>query len=63
MAERIEVDEARRNVNAGDALLVCSYDDEARCDRIRLEGAISLRQFQARTDTLAKDREIIFYCA
>jgi hypothetical protein len=63
MAERIEVEEARRKVSAGDALLVCGYTDEAKCDRIRLEGAISLKQFEERAAGLSKDREIIFYCA
>lgn len=63
MAERIDVQEARRKVSAGDALLVCAYDEEAKCDRIRLEGAISLKQLDARSATIPKDREIIFYCA
>ena len=63
MAERIDVAEARRHVSAGEAFLVCAYDDPAKCDRIRLEGGISLEEFQARAATLPKDREIIFYCA
>ena len=29
--ERIGVDEARRHVAAGQAMLVCAYDDEAKC--------------------------------
>jgi hypothetical protein len=61
MAERIDVAEARRKVTAGEAILVCAYDD-ARCDRLRLEGATTLPQLQARIDTIPKDREIIFYC-
>ncbi len=63
MAERIDVEEARRRVNTGDALLVCGYADDAKCDQIRLEGAISLTQFETRAASLPKDREIIFYCA
>jgi rhodanese-related sulfurtransferase len=62
MAERICVDEAWRKVSAGEVLLVCAYED-ARCDRLRLEGATTLPQLQARLDTIPKDREIIFYCA
>ena len=63
MAERIEVDVARRRASAGEALLVCAYPDETKCDRMRLEGAISLTQLQARAAELPKDRELIFYCA
>jgi hypothetical protein len=63
MAERIDVQQARRKVSAGEALLVCGYDDEAKCERIRLEGAISLKQLEARADEVPRDREIIFYCA
>ena len=62
MAERIDVDEARRKVSAGQAILVCAYED-ARCDRVRLEGATTLPKLQARLATVPKDQEIIFYCA
>jgi hypothetical protein len=61
--ERIEVDEARRHVAARRALLVCAYEDEAKCDRMRLEGAMSLNEFKRRAAMLPKDREIIFDCA
>ena len=50
-------------VTEGDALLVCGYEDEAKCARIQLEGAISMREFEARAVSLPQDREIIFYCA
>jgi hypothetical protein len=63
VADRITAEEARRRVVGGQALLVCAYEDEAHCDRIRLEGAISFRDFQARADALPKDQELIFYCA
>jgi rhodanese-related sulfurtransferase len=63
MADRIDVEEARRKVTGGEALLVCAYEDESKCDRIKLEGAISLRDFRAFADSLPKDKEIIFYCA
>jgi hypothetical protein len=63
MASRIDVQDARRAVMAGEALLVCAYDDESKCDRIKLEGAISLAEFRALAQSLAKDKEIIFFCA
>jgi hypothetical protein len=63
VAERIGVEEARRKVRGGEALLVCAYADESACDRIKLEGAISLREFRERADALPKDQEIVFYCA
>ena len=63
MADRISVEEAHRDVAEGDALLVCAYSDESKCDRIKLEGAISFGEFQAREATLSRDQPIIFYCA
>ncbi|MGH7264327.1 MAG: ArsR family transcriptional regulator [Candidatus Rokuibacteriota bacterium] len=62
-AERIEVQDARRRVQSGDALLVCAYDDESRCDRVKLDGAISLADLRARAGTLPKSQELIFFCA
>jgi len=59
----ITADDAHKRVQAGKALLVCAYDDDARFAKYRLEGAISLRELEARLPDLPKDREIIFYCA
>jgi len=64
MAERISVDEARRHLAGNpNALLVCAYDSDEKFRQNRLDGAISLADFQARERTLPKDGEIIFYCA
>jgi hypothetical protein len=61
--ERIRVDEARRKTSSpGGALLVCAYDDEEKCNKIQLEGSISLADLRARRASLPKDQEIIFYC-
>ena len=61
-ARRIEPADARRHVEQG-ALLVCAYDDEAKCRGILLDGAITLQQLRAREKDLPKDKEIDFYCA
>jgi hypothetical protein len=62
-APRIGVEEARGNVTAGEALLVCAYADEAQCNRMKLEGSITLSELQSRQPSLSKDQAIIFYCA
>ena len=61
--ERIPVDEARRKTKANQALLVCAYDDDAKCRMINLEGSMSLTTFQSRAGSLPKTQEIIFFCA
>jgi hypothetical protein len=61
--ERIGVEEAHQKVDANQALLVCAYDDEAKCRRVNLEGSISLTSFQSRVGSVPKTQEIIFYCA
>jgi hypothetical protein len=60
--ERVGVGEARREVEAGRALLVCAYDDE-RCARMPLQGAITRRALEQRAPSLLRDHVIIFYCA
>jgi len=63
MVARITPQEAHARVSAGQALLVCAYEDPARFAELRLEGAISIQEFRSRRATLPRDQEIIFYCA
>ena len=60
-ARRIDVQQARRDMNAGKALLVCAYDEPEKSEKYRLTNALTLAEIQEAN--LAKDREIIFYCA
>ena len=61
--ERISADEARRKMQSGRALLVCAYDDEAKCGSIRLEGAITMSELRRMLPSLPGEPEIILYCA
>jgi hypothetical protein len=64
MAEvpRISAQEARQKVQSGQALLVCAYDDEAKCGPIRLEGAITMSELRPMLPSLPREQEIILYC-
>ena len=61
--QRISVEDAHKRVDAGQALLVCAYDDEARCRMIDLAGSVPLTTLQPQVGSLPKNQEIIFYCA
>jgi hypothetical protein len=61
--ERVSAEEAWRDVAAGRALLVCAYDDESKCQKLRLEGAITLRELQRRLESVPRSQELILYCA
>jgi hypothetical protein len=61
--QRISVEDARKKVKANQALLVCAYEDEAKCRAVNLEGSISLTSFQSKAASLPKSQEIIFFCA
>jgi hypothetical protein len=52
-----------QNVKSGKTLLVCGYDDDQKFKMIRLEGAISLNDFRSRLSNLAKNQDVVFYCA
>jgi len=58
---RISVEDARKSVDAGQALLVCAYDDETCRDKM-LQGALLRSEFETKVAGLDKDQEIIFYC-
>ncbi len=60
--ERISVEEARSKVLAGDAFLVCAYNDK-RCEGLLLEGALTRREFEEKLPMLPKEQEIIIYCS
>ena len=52
-----------RGSASGRALLVCGYEDDAKCRKGRLEGSIPFERFASMAPTLPKGQEIIFYCA
>ena len=60
---RISPQEARQKVTAGQALLVCAYDDTEKFKANHLEGALSFSELRSRLSGLAKNQEMIFYCA
>ena len=59
--QRISVQEAHTKTKANQALLVCAYEDEAKCQRLNLEGSISFTSLQSRATSLPKAQELIFY--
>ena len=62
-ATRIDADTARDAVATSNALLVCAYEDRARCRSLEIEPAIDLAELKAQEAELPRDREILFYCA
>jgi hypothetical protein len=65
MAEvrRISAREARRRAQSGATLLVCAYDDDAKCRKAHLDGAIAMSELRPRLPSLRKDQGIVLYCA
>ena len=61
--ERIDVSSARKDTSDGKAVLVCGYEDDAKCRKARLAGSIPFAQFASMAPGLPKNKEIIFYCA
>jgi hypothetical protein len=61
--QRVTPQEIYPRVQAGEALLVCAYESDEKCQRLRLQNAISFSEFKAQLPALHRDREIVFYCA
>lgn len=61
--ERVSAVDIRPRVQSGETLLVCAYDSDEKFKNNHLEGAISLSDFKGRVAQLAKDTELVFYCA
>ena len=59
--ERVSPGKVRENVQAGNSLLVCAYDDDGKYERMHLDQAIALSTFKSDISGIPKDREIIFY--
>lgn len=59
--ERISAQQTYAKTKANQALLVCAYEDDAKCQRLNLEGSISFTNFKSRAQSLPKSQEIIFY--
>jgi hypothetical protein len=59
--KRISVQQAYAKTKANQALLVCAYEDEAKCRMLNLDGSISFATLQSRAAALPKTQEIIFY--
>jgi rhodanese-related sulfurtransferase len=60
---KIDVKQARHDIEASDALLVCAYDSEDKFESNHLQGAIPLDELRSNEEELSKQRELIFYCA
>jgi len=59
--QRISVQQAHAKTKSNQALLVCAYEDEAKCRMLNLDGSISFTSLQSRAASLPKTQEIIFY--
>ena len=59
--QRIGAQQAHAKTKANQALLVCAYEDDAKCRMLNLEGSISFTSFKSRSQSLPKSQEIIFY--
>ena len=59
--EGIDAQQAHAKAESNQALLVCAYEDEAKCRRLNLDGSISFASFKSWVNSLPKSQEIIFY--
>jgi rhodanese-related sulfurtransferase len=61
--QRVDAQQAHTKAKSNQALLVCAYEDEAKCRMLNLDGSVSFANFKSRVNSLPKSQEIIFYWA
>jgi hypothetical protein len=62
--QRVDPEDVRQQQQRGEnVLLVCAYDDAAKCRDAPIEGALTLRQLETRVPSLGADAPLVFYCA
>ena len=59
--ERIGPQAARSAADAGEALIVCAYEKEARCKGEQIQGALTKQALDEKSPEMPKDQQIIFY--
>lgn len=59
---RVSAAEVRERLSSSDALLVCAYEDQEKCEKLRLAGALTFNELKAMVTSLSSARELIFYC-
>ena len=60
--KRITPEEAHRRIDSGQAMLVCAYESEEKCQAMHVDGAVSLHYLLDRLPVIPPEQEIIFYC-
>lgn len=58
----IDPTQAREKVQDGRALLVCAYDDESKCKKVLLDGAMTMSQLRTTLAKRNKDEQLNLYC-
>jgi hypothetical protein len=59
---RVSAAEVRERLSSSDALLVCAYEDQEKCEKLRLAGALTFNELKAMVTSMSSARELIFYC-
>ena len=62
-AIRIDAREVHQRVSSGKAFFVCGYEEDEKYESLRLQMSMPYSEFSKKVSGLAKDQEIIFYCA
>jgi len=44
-------------------LVVCADADPEKCARMKINGSLSLKEFESRLDSIPRNREIVFFCS
>jgi hypothetical protein len=60
--KRISPQEVSRKLQSGATILVCAYDDDDLFGKMKLRGALSMKDLRSKLSALPKNQEIVFYC-
>lgn len=59
---RVSIQDALAATKDEHAVVVCAYDDQQKCEEMRVKNGWTLQEFQNKQDDLPKDTRLVFYC-
>jgi rhodanese-related sulfurtransferase len=59
---RISIQQALAAAESDEGIVICAYDDQQKCEDMRVKNGWTLKELQQKQNDLPKDTRLVFYC-